>query len=141
MRLEAEQVTKQYQTDPKKARFTYALSGTDLVVESGEFAVITGKSGSGKSTLLHILAGLLQPTSGCVLAGGKDLYRMAGGGLSKFRKEKIAVIPPGGGGVLSPAGGEKNRLPPEIIGEKEKKKNRAPLKKIGDEQTQKGESL
>ena len=44
MRLEAEQVTKQYQTDPKKARFTYALSGTDLVVESGEFAVITGKS-------------------------------------------------------------------------------------------------
>ena len=75
MRLEAEQVTKQYQTDPKKARFTYALSGTDLVVESGEFAVITGKSGSGKSTLLHILAGLLQPTSGCVLAGGKDLYR------------------------------------------------------------------
>ena len=43
MRLEAEQVTKQYQTDPKKARFTYALSRTDLVVESGEFAVITGK--------------------------------------------------------------------------------------------------
>ena len=61
MRLEAEQVTKQYQTDPKKARFAYALSRTDLVVESGEFAVITGKSGSGKSTLLHILAGLLQP--------------------------------------------------------------------------------
>ena len=46
MRLEAEQVTKQYQMDPKKARFAYALSGTDLVVESGEFAVITGKSGS-----------------------------------------------------------------------------------------------
>ena len=57
MRLEAEQVTKQYQMDPKKARFAYALSRTDLVVESGEFAVITGKSGSGKSTLLHILAG------------------------------------------------------------------------------------
>lgn len=93
MRLEAEQVTKQYQMDPKKARFAYALSGTDLVVESGEFAVITGKSGSGKSTLLHILAGLLQPTSGCVLAGGKDLYRMADGELSKFRNENIAVIP------------------------------------------------
>ena len=97
MRLEAEQVTKQYQTDPKKARFTYALSRTDLVVESGEFAVITGKSGSGKSTLLHILAGLLQPTSGYVLAGGKDLYRMADGELSKFRNENIAVIPQGGG--------------------------------------------
>ena len=56
MRLEAEQVTKQYQMDPKKARFAYALSGTDLVVESGEFAVITGKSGSGKSTLLRLMA-------------------------------------------------------------------------------------
>ena len=101
MRLEAEQVTKQYQTDPKKARFAYALSRTDLVVESGEFAVITGKSGSGKSTLLHILAGLLQPTSGCVLAGGKDLYRMADGELSKFRNENIAVIPQGGGAIYS----------------------------------------
>ena len=95
MRLEAEQVTKQYQMDPKKARFAYALSRTDLVVESGEFAVITGKSGSGKSTLLHILAGLLQPTSGCVLAGGKDLYRMADSELSKFRNENIAVISQG----------------------------------------------
>ncbi|WP_418504791.1 ATP-binding cassette domain-containing protein, partial [Dialister invisus] len=110
MRLEAEQVTKQYQMDPKKARFAYALSRTDLVVESGEFAVITGKSGSGKSTLLHILAGLLQPTSGCVLAGGKDLYRMADGELSKFRNENIAVIPQGGGAIYSLTAEENIRL-------------------------------
>ena len=121
MRLEAEQVTKQYQTDPKKARFAYALSGTDLVVESGEFAVITGKSGSGKSTLLHILAGLLQPTSGCVLAGGKDLYRMADGELSKFRNENIAVIPQGGGAIYSLTAEENIRLPRNICGKKEEK--------------------
>ena len=119
MRLEAEQVTKQYQTDPKKARFAYALSGTDLVVESGEFAVITGKSGSGKSTLLHILAGLLQPTSGCVLAGGKDLYRMADGELSKFRNENIAVIPQGGGAIYSLTAEENIRLPRNICGKKD----------------------
>ena len=118
MRLEAEQVTKQYQTDPKKARFAYALSRTDLVVESGEFAVITGKSGSGKSTLLHILAGLLQPTSGCVLAGGKDLYRMADGELSKFRNENIAVIPQGGGAIYSLTAEENIRLARNICGRK-----------------------
>ena len=118
MRLEAEQVTKQYQMDPKKARFAYALSRTDLVVESGEFAVITGKSGSGKSTLLHILAGLLQPTSGCVLAGGKDLYRMADSELSKFRNENIAVIPQGGGAIYSLTAEENIRLARNIYGKK-----------------------
>jgi len=134
MRLEAEQVTKQYQTDPKKARFTYALSGTDLVVESGEFAVITGKSGSGKSTLLHILAGLLQPTSGCVLAGGKDLYRMADGELSKFRNENIAVIPQGGGAIYSLTAEENIRLARNICGRKEEKDILPLMKELGIEQ-------
>ena len=132
MRLEAEQVTKQYQTDPKKARFTYALSGTDLVVESGEFAVITGKSGSGKSTLLHILAGLLQPTSGCVLAGGKDLYRMADGELSKFRNENI--IPQGGGAIYSLTAEENIRLARNICGRQEEIDILPLMKELGIEQ-------
>lgn len=132
MRLEAEQVTKQYQMDPKKARFAYALSRTDLVVESGEFAVITGKSGSGKSTLLHILAGLLQPTSGCVLAGGKDLYRMADGELSKFRNENIAVIPQGGGAIYSLTAEENIRLARNICGRQEEKDILPLMKELGD---------
>ena len=134
MRLEAEQVTKQYQMDPKKARFAYALSRTDLVVESGEFAVITGKSGSGKSTLLHILAGLLQPTSGCVLAGGKDLYRMADGELSKFRNENIAVIPQGGGAIYSLTAEENIRLARNICGRQEEKDILPLMKELGIEQ-------
>ena len=133
MRLEAEQVTKQYQMDPKKARFAYALSRTDLVVESGEFAVITGKSGSGKSTLLHILAGLLQPTSGCVLAGGKDLYRMADGELSKFRNENIAVIPQGGGAIYSLTAEENIRLARNIYGKKEEKDILPLMRELGIE--------
>lgn len=36
-------------------------------VTAGEFIVITGPEGSGKSTLAELLAGLAQPTSGCVL--------------------------------------------------------------------------
>jgi NitT/TauT family transport system ATP-binding protein len=50
------------------------LDKISLAVRSGEVLAILGPSGSGKSTLLRILIGLLQPTSGQVLAHGKPLH-------------------------------------------------------------------
>lgn len=46
------------------------LEHIHLAVKHGEILVLTGPSGSGKSTCLRILAGLLVPTSGEVLADG-----------------------------------------------------------------------
>lgn len=46
---------------------TRALHGVNLGVASGSLTAIVGPSGCGKSTLLHVLAGLLQPTSGEVV--------------------------------------------------------------------------
>ena len=40
-------------------------------VEKGEFVVILGHSGCGKSTIMNILAGLADPTSGCVIMDGQ----------------------------------------------------------------------
>src|SRR6185312_15475046 len=40
------------------------LRPTDLVVGSGECAVLRGPNGSGKTTLLRILAGTLEPSEG-----------------------------------------------------------------------------
>jgi NitT/TauT family transport system ATP-binding protein len=42
----------------------------NLNVESNEFISIIGKSGTGKTTLIRMIAGLLEPTSGCVFING-----------------------------------------------------------------------
>lgn len=51
----------------------HALDEITFSVKSQEFICILGPSGSGKSTLLRILAGLLEPSNGEVLFGGKPL--------------------------------------------------------------------
>jgi len=56
------------------AGFTYpgssrpALAGVDAGLRSAEVLAVTGPNGSGKSTLALLLAGLLRPTSGRVVA-------------------------------------------------------------------------
>jgi energy-coupling factor transport system ATP-binding protein len=51
---------------------TRALDGVDLVVRGGERIAIVGQNGSGKSTLVRHFNGLLRPTEGRVLVGGRD---------------------------------------------------------------------
>ena len=48
-----------------------ALADLNLRVGDGEFVTLVGPSGCGKSTVLKLVAGLLQPTAGRVLAGGQ----------------------------------------------------------------------
>ena len=50
------------------------LERIDLELRENEFVALLGPSGSGKSTLLRILAGLLQPSEGRVLARGAPLH-------------------------------------------------------------------
>ncbi|MFK3648201.1 ABC transporter ATP-binding protein [Lysobacter enzymogenes] len=49
------------------------LHGIDLRLMPGDFAALIGPNGSGKTTLLHCLSGLLRPSAGRVLIGGRDL--------------------------------------------------------------------
>ncbi len=51
-----------------------ALQDISFAVEPGEFIGIIGHTGSGKSTLMQHLNGLLKPTAGSVLLGGKDIW-------------------------------------------------------------------
>ncbi|MBW6511333.1 MAG: ATP-binding cassette domain-containing protein [Desulfuromonadaceae bacterium] len=55
---------------------TLALNGIDLEIERGDFLAILGSNGSGKTTLIKHLNGLLQPTAGRVLFGGKPVTQV-----------------------------------------------------------------
>ena len=50
-----------------------ALEHINLEVDEGEFISIVGPSGCGKSTLLSLMAGLLKPTEGSVIIGGRQV--------------------------------------------------------------------
>jgi nitrate/nitrite transport system ATP-binding protein len=58
--------------DTRKGRF-HALHDISLTVAEGEFIALIGHSGCGKSTLLNLIAGLLTPTAGVLLAGGREI--------------------------------------------------------------------
>jgi energy-coupling factor transport system ATP-binding protein len=53
-----------------------ALDRVDLTISSGEFLAIIGQNGSGKTTLAKHIVGLLQPTEGRILLGGRDRQRL-----------------------------------------------------------------
>ncbi|MDN3713583.1 ABC transporter ATP-binding protein [Paracoccus cavernae] len=49
------------------------LNKLNLTIAAGEFVTMVGPSGCGKSTALNLAAGLLQPSEGEVLAGGRPI--------------------------------------------------------------------
>ena len=54
-----------------------ALSRTTLRIGDGEFTALVGPSGCGKSTILRLVAGLVQPTTGVVILGGREVAAKA----------------------------------------------------------------
>jgi putative ABC transport system ATP-binding protein len=55
--------------------------------DAGALSLITGPIGSGKTTLLHLLAALLRPTSGEVLADGEAVSRFAAAHRDRWRRQ------------------------------------------------------
>ena len=62
-------VSKSYRLDRKTA--VLALSGVTLTVAEGEFVALIGPSGCGKSTLLHLVAALVEVSSGSIMIDGE----------------------------------------------------------------------
>ena len=57
--------------DEVRPKEFWALRDINLTVEAGEVFALVGPNGSGKSTLLQIVAGIMQPTRGRVVAAGR----------------------------------------------------------------------
>jgi len=66
----------------------HALKSVDLEIRSGEIFALLGPNGAGKTTLISIVCGIVNPTSGVVLADGHDIIR-------EFRaaRSKIGLVP------------------------------------------------
>jgi NitT/TauT family transport system ATP-binding protein len=54
-----------------------ALAKTTLRISDGEFVALVGPSGCGKSTILRLVAGLVRPTTGVVILGGREVAAKA----------------------------------------------------------------
>lgn len=69
-----------------------AVGGVNLVVDDGDFVVITGRSGSGKTTLLNIMAGLTTPSSGQVLYDGVEVWKLPDIEQSLYRNRHVGFV-------------------------------------------------
>ncbi|MBO9328994.1 ATP-binding cassette domain-containing protein [Achromobacter xylosoxidans] len=65
-----------------------ALKNVNLDIQRGEIFALLGPNGAGKTTLISIICGIVNPTSGTVLADGHDIVR-------DFRsaRAKIGLVP------------------------------------------------
>lgn len=69
-----------------------AVRNVTFDVHPGENFGIVGESGCGKSTLMRLLSRLESPDSGRVICNGKDIARLSGKELLKFRRDFQLVL-------------------------------------------------
>ena len=65
-----------------------ALKNIDLDIRRGEIFALLGPNGAGKTTLINVICGIVNPTSGTILADGHDIvsdYRAA--------RSRIGLVP------------------------------------------------
>ena len=87
--LKLENVEKYYGS---KSNITKAVDKISLTVDKGEFVAIMGASGSGKTTLLNCISTIDRVTAGHIYVGGKDITKIKGTKLNKFRREELGFI-------------------------------------------------
>jgi putative tryptophan/tyrosine transport system ATP-binding protein len=63
--------------NPGTALENVIFAGLNLTIDPGQFITVIGSNGAGKSTLLNLLSGDLQPTTGQVWIGDRNITRLS----------------------------------------------------------------
>jgi putative ABC transport system ATP-binding protein len=87
--LELRNLVKHYQAGEEVVK---AVDGVSLTVSPGELVARYGPSGSGKTTLLLIAAALLEPDSGQVLFGGREISSLSAREGARYRREQVGFV-------------------------------------------------
>lgn len=86
--INLKKIAKNYGTKKKIA----AVRSFDLAIQQGEMLAIMGRSGSGKSTVLNVIAGIDKPSGGTYLFEGKNMLKITGDRMTRFRRDHIGVV-------------------------------------------------
>lgn len=70
----------------------HVLKNISMQVQAGQSVALVGASGSGKSTLLALLAGLDNPTQGCVALFGQDLTGLNEEARATLRRGRVGFV-------------------------------------------------
>ena len=83
--IEFKGVSKIYNNNVK------ALSNVNVKIDTGEFVFLVGPSGSGKSTFIKMLLKEVEPTTGDVIVGDKNLVDITRKQIPYYRR-KIGMV-------------------------------------------------
>lgn len=71
---------------------TLAVHDVSFDVQPGELFVIMGLSGSGKSTLVRLLNRLIEPSTGSIEIGGRELSGLGDADLRELRNRRMGMV-------------------------------------------------
>ncbi len=81
--LELDHVSRVFKVDRKDVK---AVDDVSLSIDEGEIVCLVGESGCGKTTTGKMVAGLIQPSGGRILFGGKDIGAMTKDEFARYRQ-------------------------------------------------------
>jgi len=89
--LACRHLTYDYPNTAEPSAGTPLLRDIDAVFSGGQVVLVSGRSGAGKSTLLHLLAGLLRPSSGEIVADGQPVSRWLTAHRDRWRR-RVGIV-------------------------------------------------